>query len=91
MELGVKRTQRDHTLAFKLSVVDQVEKAHVQAGSAALQHPGPFDLVGTEAHAAKADARDLEARLSQTCVVHGGNSSGATGPAISDDQSRSEA
>lgn len=26
MESGVKRTQRDYTLAFKLSVVDQVEK-----------------------------------------------------------------
>ena len=26
METGVKRTQRDYTLAFKLSVVDQVEK-----------------------------------------------------------------
>ena len=26
MESSVKRTQRDYTLAFKLSVVDQVEK-----------------------------------------------------------------
>ena len=26
MESGIKRTQRDYTLAFKLSVVDQVEK-----------------------------------------------------------------
>jgi transposase-like protein len=26
MESGIKRTQRDYTLAFKLSVVDQIEK-----------------------------------------------------------------
>lgn len=29
MESGIKRTQRDYTLAFKLSVVDQVEKGEV--------------------------------------------------------------
>lgn len=29
MESGTKRTQRDYTLAFKLSVVDQVEKGEV--------------------------------------------------------------
>ncbi|QOF79292.1 IS3 family transposase [Variovorax sp. 38R] len=29
MELGIKRTQRDYTLAFKLSVVDQVEKGEL--------------------------------------------------------------
>ena len=26
MEMRIKRTQRDYTLAFKLAVVDQVEK-----------------------------------------------------------------
>lgn len=29
MESGVKRTQRDYTPAFKLSVVDQVEKGNL--------------------------------------------------------------
>ena len=29
METGVKRTQRDYTLALKLSVVDQVEKGNL--------------------------------------------------------------
>ena len=29
MESGVKRTQRDYTLAFKLGVVDQVEKGEL--------------------------------------------------------------
>lgn len=29
MESGVKRTQRDYTLAFKLAVVDQVEKGEL--------------------------------------------------------------
>lgn len=29
MELKIKRTQRDYTLAFKLSVVDQVEKGEL--------------------------------------------------------------
>ena len=29
MESGVKRTQRDYTLAFKLSVVEQVEKGEL--------------------------------------------------------------
>lgn len=29
MESGLKRTQRDYTLAFKLSVVDQVEKGEL--------------------------------------------------------------
>lgn len=29
MESGIKRTQRDYTLAFKLSVVDQIEKGEV--------------------------------------------------------------
>ena len=29
MEQGVKRTQRDYSLAFKLSVVDQVEKGEL--------------------------------------------------------------
>ncbi len=29
METGIKRTQRDYTLAFKLSVVDQVEKGEL--------------------------------------------------------------
>jgi transposase len=29
MESGTKRTQRDYTLAFKLSVVDQVEKGEL--------------------------------------------------------------
>jgi transposase len=29
MESGVKRTQRDYTLALKLSVVDQVEKGNL--------------------------------------------------------------
>lgn len=29
MESGIKRTQRDYTLAFKLGVVDQIEKGEV--------------------------------------------------------------
>ena len=29
MESGMKRTQRDYTLAFKLSIVDQVEKGEL--------------------------------------------------------------
>jgi transposase len=29
MEAGIKRTQRDYTLAFKLSVVEQVEKGEL--------------------------------------------------------------
>ncbi|PQV44045.1 hypothetical protein B0G83_104475, partial [Paraburkholderia sp. BL21I4N1] len=29
METGSKRTQRDYTLAFKLSVVEQVEKGEL--------------------------------------------------------------
>ena len=29
MESGIKRTQRDYTLAFKLGVVDQVEKGEL--------------------------------------------------------------
>ncbi|MCB8745916.1 IS3 family transposase, partial [Rhodoferax sp. U2-2l] len=29
MDTGVKRTQRDYTLAFKLSVVEQVEKGEL--------------------------------------------------------------
>jgi transposase len=29
MESGTKRTQRDYTLAFKLSVVDQIEKGEL--------------------------------------------------------------
>ena len=31
MESGVKRSQRDYTLAFKLRVVDQVEKGELPA------------------------------------------------------------
>jgi transposase-like protein len=26
MDIGIKRTQRDYTLAFKLSVIEQVEQ-----------------------------------------------------------------
>ena len=29
MESGIKRTQRDYTMAFKLSVVSQIEKGDV--------------------------------------------------------------
>jgi transposase-like protein len=29
MESGIKRSQRDYTLAFKLSVVDQIEKGEL--------------------------------------------------------------
>lgn len=29
MDSGIKRTQRDYTLAFKLSVVDQIEKGEL--------------------------------------------------------------
>ncbi|NMG73944.1 helix-turn-helix domain-containing protein, partial [Aromatoleum diolicum] len=29
METGIKRTQRDYTLAFKLAVVEQVEKGEL--------------------------------------------------------------
>nr|WP_256243956.1 hypothetical protein [Burkholderia ubonensis] len=29
MEQGIKRTQRDYSLAFKLSVVEQVEKGEL--------------------------------------------------------------
>ena len=29
MDTGVKRTQRDYTLAFRLSVVEQVEKSEL--------------------------------------------------------------
>lgn len=29
MEQGVKRTQRDYSLAFKLAVVDQIEKGEL--------------------------------------------------------------
>lgn len=29
MESGIKRTQRDYTLAFKLGVVDQIEKGEL--------------------------------------------------------------
>jgi hypothetical protein len=29
MEQGVKRTQRDYSLAFKLAVIDQIEKGEL--------------------------------------------------------------
>src|SRR5437868_14559297 len=53
MESGVKRSQRDYTLAFKLSVVDQVEKgeSHLQTGAGALRHPGSLDRAGVAAQA----------------------------------------
>ena len=53
MESSVERTQRDYTLAFKLAVVEQVEKgrAHVQTGAAALRHPGSLDGSGLAAQA----------------------------------------
>jgi hypothetical protein len=41
MDTGAKRNQRDYTLSFRLSVVDQVEK-----GELALWDSGPVDGVG---------------------------------------------
>jgi transposase len=38
MESGLKRTQRDYTLAFKLSVVDQVEKGELTYKEAQLRY-----------------------------------------------------
>ncbi len=34
MEQGVKRTQRDYSLSFKLAVVDQIEKGEMTYGQA---------------------------------------------------------
>lgn len=38
MEQGVKRTQRDYSLAFKLSVVEQVEKGELTYKGAQLRY-----------------------------------------------------
>jgi len=48
MGQGVKRTQRDYSLTFKLALVEQIEKrrAHLQTGSGPLWHSGPLHRSG---------------------------------------------
>ncbi len=43
MGQGVKRTQRDYSLTFKLSLE---MRAHLQTGSGALWHSGPLHCSG---------------------------------------------
>ena len=38
MATGVKRTQRDYTMAFKLAVVEQVEKGELSYGQAQIRY-----------------------------------------------------
>lgn len=38
MAIGIKRTQRDYTMAFKLAVVEQVEKGELTWGQAQLRY-----------------------------------------------------
>lgn len=38
MDTGVKRTQRDYTMAFKLAVVEQVEKGELSCGQARMRY-----------------------------------------------------
>ena len=38
MATGVKRTQRDYTMAFKLAVVEQVEKGELTCGGAQIRY-----------------------------------------------------
>jgi transposase len=61
MSIVIKRSQRDYTLAFKLSVVDQVEKGELSyADTKALWHIGPLNgicLVKEAWPAAKANSR----------------------------------
>jgi len=38
MDTGVKRTQRDYTMAFKLAVVEQVEKGELTCGQAQVRY-----------------------------------------------------
>ena len=38
MDTGVKRTQRDYTTAFKLAVVEQVEKGELTCGQAQIRY-----------------------------------------------------
>ena len=52
MGAGEKRTQRDYTLAFKRSVVDQVEKGELTYKEAsALRDSGALDGAGVVAQA----------------------------------------
>ena len=38
MDTGIKRTQRDYTMAFKLAVVEQVEKGELTCGQAQIRY-----------------------------------------------------
>lgn len=38
MDTGIKRTQRDYTMAFKLAVVGQVEKGELTCGQAQIRY-----------------------------------------------------
>jgi len=38
MDTGAKRTQRDYTMAFKLAVVEQVEKGELTCGQAQIRY-----------------------------------------------------
>lgn len=38
MDTGIKRTQRDYTMAFKLAVVEQVEKGELTCGQAQVRY-----------------------------------------------------
>lgn len=53
MQTRDKRTQRDYTLAFKLSVVEQVEKGELtyKQAQAKYGYPGPLDGIGVAAQA----------------------------------------
>jgi transposase len=53
MESGIKRTQRDYTLAFKLAVVEQVEKGELtySAGAGSLRYSREIDGSGLVAQA----------------------------------------
>ncbi len=48
MGQGVKRTQRDYSLTFKLALVEQIEKGELtyKTGSGALWHSGPLHRSG---------------------------------------------
>lgn len=69
MDSGKRRSQRDYTLAFKLSVVDQVEKGELgyKEAPTALWHSGPVDGAGlvTQAWSTGLEPRRINSRAEE--------------------------
>lgn len=79
MESGIKRSQRDYTLAFKLSVVDQIEKGELTYKEAQRRY-GIQGRSTVLVWLRKHGHQSWDAVASSSCMSHSSNSDASKPP-----------